>query len=191
MRIIRGLANLVALTVCGGLGATLIVAGAGRISLRSIAPYLDRSPGSVFEIVVGVILILVALRFVIATTDERIRASMFARNADGGRVALTSYAVRELISGILREEIGLDRFRVSLRHRGAGVAITVRVALTASQRVTSISERIQSVLARQVPERTGVEVTDVSILVHSIRSSGRGRGRGSREEIIHAPDYDR
>jgi len=175
--------------VSGGLGVTLILAGAGRVSLASVTPYLDRSPGTIFEILVGVVLILIALRFVIATTDERIRWSQFARDAEGGRVALTGYAVREFISGILRNELGLDRFRVSLQHRRGGVAITVRVMLTANQRVTSLSERIQTVLARQVPERTGIDVSDVSILVHGIRPGGRSRNL--REEIIHAPDYDR
>jgi uncharacterized alkaline shock family protein YloU len=189
MRVFRGVANLVALAVTGGLGVTLIIAGAGGISLGSVTPYLDQVPGTIFTILVGVVLVLIALRFVIAAADERVRAGVFARDAEGGRVALTSYAVREFISGILRDEMGLDRFHVGLQHRRGGVAITVRVTLSPSQRVTSISERIQSVLARQVPERTGIDVSDVAILVRGIRSTGRNRG--PREEIIHAPDIDR
>ena len=55
---------------------------------------------------------------------------------------------------------------------------TVRVTLAPTQRVTSISERIQSVLARQVPERTGIEVSDVSILkwcrIYGIKKPPRG-----------------
>jgi len=189
MRVIRGIANVVALVVTGGLGVTFIVAGLGGLSFASITPYLDRTPGTIFLILVGVVMILVALRFVVASADERVRAGIFSRDADGGRVALTSYAVREFISGILRDEIGLDRFHVGLQHRRGGVAITVRVTLSPTQRVTSISERIQSVLARQVPERTGIDVSDVSILVRGIRPLGRSRV--PREEIIHAPDLDR
>jgi len=189
MRVIRGVANLLALAVTGGLGVTFIIAGLGGLSFASITPYFDRAPGTIFLILVGVALVLVALRFVVATADERVRAGTFARDAEGGRVALTGFAVREFISGILQDEIGLERFHVSLHHRGGGVAITVRVTLSPTQRVTSISERIQTVLARQVPERTGIDVTDVSILVRGIRPLGRSRI--SREEIIHAPDLDR
>jgi uncharacterized alkaline shock family protein YloU len=189
MRVIRGVANVIALVVSGGLGVTFVIAGAGGISFASITPYLDRVPGAIFLILVGAVLILVALRFVIAAADERVRAGVFARDAEGGRVALTGFAVREFISGILQDEIGLERFHVALQHRRGGVAITVRVTLSPSQRVTAISERIQSVLARQVPERTGIDVSDVSILVRGIRPLGRSRI--AREEIIHAPDIDR
>jgi len=192
MRVFRGVANFIALVVTGGLGVTFIVAGIGRsqtLSFASVAPYFDRSPGTAFLIVVGAILILIAVRFLIAGADERVRAGVFSREADKGRVALTGFAVKEFISGILRDEIGLDRFHIALQHRGGGVAITVRVTLSPEQRVTAVSERIQSVLARQVPERTGVEVTDVSILVRGIRPLGRHRV--AREEIIHAPDLER
>jgi len=192
MRVFRGVANVVALIVTGGLGVTFIVAGVGAsglLSFASVTPYLDRVPGTIFLIVVGAVLVLIAVRFLIAAGDERVRAGIFAREADGGRVALTGFAVREFISGILRDEIGLDRFHVGLEHRRGGVAITVRVTLSPDQRVTSVSERIQSVLARLVPERTGVEVSEVSILVRGIRTLGRGRT--PREEIIHAPDVER
>jgi len=192
MRAFRGVANLVALIVTGGLGVAFIVGGVGGarfLSFSSITPYFDRVPGTIFLIAVGAILILIAVRFLIAAADERVRAGVFARKADGGHVAVTGFAVRELVSGILRDEIGLDRFHVALQHRGGGVAITVRVTLTPDQRVTSVSERIQSVLARQVPERTGVEVSEVSILVRGIRTFGRSRA--AREEIIHARDVER
>jgi len=175
MRVLRGVANLVALAVTSGLGITLIVAGAGVLSLASVSSYLDRMPGSVFVILVGASLILISVRFLVASADERIAAGLFAREGGGGRIALTSYAVREFISGILRDEVGLDQFRVHLEHRRDGVGITVRITLLHSQRVTEIGEQIQSVLAREVPERTGVDVSEVSILVRGIRPHGRGR----------------
>lgn len=189
MRAFRGVAHAVAFVVTGGLGVTFILGGAGVLSFTSISPYFDHAPGTIFMIILGAVLLLVATQFLVAGADERIRSGAFARQAEGGRVALTAFAIRELISGILHDELGLERYHVRLAHRGEGVAITVQVTLSPSQRVTSVSERIQSVLARQIPERTGVAVSDVSILVRSIRSTGNARTK--REEIIHARDAER
>jgi len=189
MRAIRRVANGIALLVTGGLGVTFILGGAGVLSFGSISPYFDRSPGTVFLILLGAVMLLIAAQFLVVAADERVQSTAFARQAEGGRVALTAHAIRELVSGILRDELGLERFHVRLSHRGEGVSITVRVTLSPSQRVTSVSERIQSVLARQIPDRTGVSVSDVSILVRSIRS--QGTTRKAREEIIHAPDSER
>ena len=190
MRALRRVVNGIALLVTGGLGVTFILGGVGVLSFGSISPYFDRSPGTIFLIILGAFLLLNAIRFLVDAADERIRSGSFARQTEGGRVALTAFAIRELVSGILRDELGLERFHVRLAHRGDGIGITVRVTLSPSQRVTSISERIQSVLARQVSERTGVAVNDVSILVRSIRSQGNSRTQ-QREEIIHAPDSER
>jgi len=165
----------VALAITGGLGVTLIVAGAGAISFSSVTPYLDRLPGSAFVIVVGVILLFVGIFFLVASADVRVSGAVFSREGSGGRIALTSFAVREFISGILRDEIGLERFHVRLNHRDDGVGVTVRLTLSHNQRVTDVGERVQTVLAREIPDRTGVPVTDVSILVRGIRSLGRRR----------------
>ena len=189
MRAIRRVVNPVSLVVIGGLGVTFILGGAGVLSFGSISPYLDRSPGTIFLIILGAFLLLNATQFLVAAADERIRAGAFARQADGGQVALTASAIRELVSGILEDELGLDRFRVRLSHRGDGVGIAVRVTLSPNQRVTAVSERIQNVLAQRIPDRTGVAVNDVSILVRSIRS--QGNKPTTREEIIHAPDTER
>lgn len=189
MRVFRGVANLVALLVTGGLGVTFILGGAGMLSFSSITPYLDRVPGTIFLILVGVALLFAGISFLMASAEELFRAGVFARESEGGRIALTSFAVKEYVSGVLRDEIGLDHFRVQLKRCGDGVAITVRITLSPDQRVTEVGGRIQSVLAREVPGRTGVGVSDVSILVRGIRSLGKPRPE--REEIIRAPDVER
>lgn len=178
MRILRGVASFIAVVFTGGVGVTLIVGGAGVISFASITPYLDRVPGTIFLILVGVALILSAIRFLIACADEQMGARVFSRESEGGEIALTSFAVREFIRGILRDEVGLDQFRVDLERREDGVAITVKITLSHDQSVTDVGQRIQTVLAREVPERTGVGVAGVSILVKGIRALGKGRPTG-------------
>jgi uncharacterized alkaline shock family protein YloU len=116
--------------------------------------------------------VLISVYFLIALADERLDASLFHHEGDWGRVDLAPEAIKELIGGILRKDIGLDRFRVQLRHHVKGVGITVRTMLSPEQRVTEVGERIQRELARHVEDRTGVVVGEVVVLVRGIRPSG-------------------
>jgi len=65
----------------------------------------------------------------------------------------------------------LGWFRISLSHDVDGVGIFVRTTLSPTQKVTEVGERIQRELGTHVVERTGVEVSDVVVHVHSIRAS--------------------
>ncbi len=165
-----------------GLGVGLILAGAGVLSLSSIWDFLDTVSGSILVILVGVALLLVAVHFLIELADERLSAALFHHEGGWGRIDLAPSAIKELMAGILRKDIGLDRFRILLRHEVNGVGITVRTTLSPDQRVTDVGERIQRELAKHVADRTGVEVRDVTVLVRSIRASESGIKETSRDE---------
>lgn len=178
MRTFRLLGFLGALLLTAGLGISLILAGSGVLSLASIWEWLDSVAGSVLVIIVGAALVLVGVYFLIALGDERVHGALFRSEGDWGRVDLSPVAIREFISGILKRQIGIDRFRIILRHEGHGVGITIRTTLTPDQRATDIAERIQRELAYHVADRTGVTVTDVTVFVRGIRTES-----GAQEEI--------
>jgi uncharacterized alkaline shock family protein YloU len=166
-----------------GLGVSLILAGAGVLSLTSVWDFFDTVAGSILVILAGAALILVAVHFLLALADERSRRSLFHHEGEWGRIDLAPNAIKELIADILRKDIGLDRFRVSLSHHVDGVGIAVRTTLSPDQRVTEVGERIQRELAKHVAERTGVEVSDVVVLVRSIRASETAVKETSGDEI--------
>ncbi len=168
-----------------GLGVGLILSGAGVLSLSSVWGFLDTVAGSILVILVGVALLLVAVHFLIELADERLNAALFHHEGDWGRIDLAPIAIKEFIAGILRNDIGLDRFRILLRHRVNGVGITVRTTLSPDQRVTEVGERIQRELTKYVADRTGVEVSDVSVLVRGISASESGI-RERRSDETHA-----
>jgi len=170
------------LILTAGLSISLILAGAGVLSLTSVWDFLDTLSGSIIVILVGAALLLVAVYFLIQLADERLRATLFHHEGDWGRIDLAPIAIKEFIAGVLRKEIGLDRFRILLRHDVNGVSITVRTTLAPDQRVTEIGERIQRELAEHVADRTGVEVSNVTVLVRSIRASESGIKETSRDE---------
>lgn len=184
MRQLRVLSLGASMILSAGLGIALILSGAGVLSLVSVWAFLDTVAGSILVILVGVAMLLVAAHFLIALADDRLNASLFHHDGNFGRIDVAPAAIKEFIAGILQTDIGLDRFRISLRHQVKGVGITVRTTLSHGQRVTDIGARIQRELAEQIADRTGVEVTDVTVLVRNIRpSEGVLEETGSDENI--------
>jgi uncharacterized alkaline shock family protein YloU len=166
LTVLHGLAFLFTL----GLGVTAILTGAGVLSVGSVSAAFSDAGWTILVVLVGVAVLLTALHFLLVLADDRRNEVLYSRAGELGRVEVSPTAVREFISGILRKEIGIDRFRVFLRRREDGVAIRVRTALTPDQRVTDAGERIQRELTRHVADRTGVEVREVTVFVRSIRA---------------------
>jgi hypothetical protein len=157
------------MVLAAALGVGLILAGTRVLSLSSVWRFLDTLSGSILVILVGVALLIIAVHYLIQLADERLAASLFRHQGSLGSIDLSPAAVRELISGVLRDDIGLERFHVLLRHDVDGIGIVVRTTLFPDQRVTEIGELIQRTLAEHVVDRTGIAVSDVTVLVRGIR----------------------
>jgi uncharacterized alkaline shock family protein YloU len=170
------------MSLTAGLGIGLILAGAGVFSLSSVWDFFDTVVGSILVILAGAALILVGVHFLIVLADERLSRSLFHHNGEWGRIDLAPNAIKEFIAGILRKNIGLSQFRILLRHHANGVGITVRTTLSPDQIVTEVGEQIQRELTQHVAERTGVEVSDVVVLVRNIRASETGMKESTRDE---------
>jgi len=171
MRRLRFLALGGAVILTAGLGISLVLAAAGVFSLTSVWDFLGTMTGPILVILAGGALILVAIYLLLAFKDERLNRALFYHEGEWGRIELAPNAIKELIADVLQKDIGLERFRISLRHYVDGIGIGVQTTLTPDQKVTEVGERIQRELARHVAERTGVEVSDVSVLVRSIRAN--------------------
>ena len=81
----------------------------------------------------------------------------------------------------MRDEVGIDRFQVRLRHMDDGLSIGITTTLLPEDGVAEIGQRIQETLSRRVAERTGVEVREVSVLVSNVHV---------HEEEPHMPEKE-
>jgi len=153
-----------------GLGVTMILTGVGVLTTDAVEATFGGTGWTIFLILLGVVVLLIALHYLLVLAEDRLNEVLYSRAGEWGRVEVSPTAVREFISGILRRDIGIDRFRVFLRRQENGVAIRVRTALTPDQRVTDVGERIQRELTQHVADRTGVEVREVTVFVRSIRA---------------------
>jgi uncharacterized alkaline shock family protein YloU len=154
-----------------GMGIVTILIGTDTILLVSAQQFFDTALGKAILFCLGGLLFCVAIYFAFLFYRGRAQASRFSQDGEWGKVELSPYALRELISGIMRDEIGIERFQVRLQHIGDGIAIRISTALSLEEKVAEVGRKIQETLTRHVMERTGVEVREVSVLVNSI--SGR------------------
>lgn len=183
MRQLRVLGFGAAMILTAGLGVVLILSGAGVLSLTSLWSYLDTVAGSILVILAGSALILIAVHFLIVLADERLSRALFHHEGDWGRIDLAPTAIKEFIAGILRDRIGLNQFRITLKHHANGVGITIRTTLSPDQKITDVGERIQRELSQHVADRTGVQVGDVVVLVRSIRAGETRMKESTSDEI--------
>ncbi len=171
-----------------GLGVVAILLGAGVIAFAVPSPFFVSATGIGILFFVGAVLLVIAIHFVLLAYRRQVAAARFSQEGEWGRIELSPYALREFISGILREEVGIDRFRVRLRHQEEGIAIRIQTALSPQEQVAAVGRRIQETLSQRVVERTGVEVQEVSVLVDSIRAREEEPVKREKEDTIDGDD---
>jgi len=97
------------------------------------------------------------------------------RQGPKGMIFITPETVREMAGLLLREELGLHRFRVSIRPMGEGLALDVSLRLPPGEEVPALAERLQSLLAHEVSAKTGLEIPEVRMIVEGTAKLSRIR----------------
>lgn len=180
------LLSTLATLLTGGLGVCAILEGTGILSVSDAKSFLESELATALFFLFGALLLFVGLHFVLLIIRRRSVAARFSQQGEWGKIELSASALKEFVSGILREEIGIDRFRVRLKHLEDGIAILVQTSLSLQEKVSEVGRQIQEILAHRVVERTGVEVREVSVLVGSIRPRRDVRDAEEEEEEIDA-----
>jgi uncharacterized alkaline shock family protein YloU len=173
-----------------GLGILTVLIGAGFPALADVTRFVGSPSGEALLFALGSVLILLGLYFAVLLSHARAAHRRFAQDGPGGRIELSPFALREFVNGILRQEIGIERFGVRLRHREEGIAIRIQTTLSPDQQVAEVARRIQETLTRRVAERTGVTVQEVSVLVNSIRPREQGTDPQPPEKEPMTDDLD-
>lgn len=130
----------------------------------------------------GVLLGIWAVTFVCAAIVlVRIALSRLAvrralrKQGPKGMIFITPETVREMAGVLLREELGLHRFRVHIRSMGEGLALWVSLRLPPGEEVPALAERLQGLLAQEVAAKTGLEVPEVRMVVLGTARPSRTR----------------
>ncbi len=97
------------------------------------------------------------------------------RQGPKGMILITADTVREMAGILLREELGLHRFRVHIRPMGEGLALRITLRLPPGEEVPALAERLQTLLAQEVSAKTGLEVPEVRMVVEGAARPSRSR----------------
>ncbi|MEW6216106.1 MAG: hypothetical protein AB1543_00260 [Candidatus Bipolaricaulota bacterium] len=97
------------------------------------------------------------------------------RQGPKGMILITADTVREMAGILLREELGLHRFRVHIRPMGEGLALQITLRLPPGEEVPALAERLQTLLAQEVSAKTGLEVPEVRMVVEGAARPSRSR----------------
>lgn len=169
-----------------GAVSLLLAAGAMVVAVAAIAlGNLELSiPGGALlaSTAVQVVLVVWAITCIaaaavfswIAAGQLKVRRAL-RRQGPKGMIFITVDTVREMAGVLLREELGLHRFRVHIRPMGEGLALHVALHLPPGEEVPALAERLQSLLAQEVAAKTGLEVPEVRMVVVGTARPSRPR----------------
>ncbi|MCX7750610.1 MAG: hypothetical protein N2320_03545 [Candidatus Bipolaricaulota bacterium] len=91
-----------------------------------------------------------------------------------GMILITADTIREMAGVLLREELGVHKFRVQLRPMGEGLALQVLLRLPPGEELPALAERLQNLLAQEISAKTGLAVPEVRMIVEgTARPGGR------------------
>ncbi len=163
-------------------GALSMLLAAGAMAVAVVAIAWGDLGMSVPSPLVQAVLVLWALTLVgaavvfirIAFSRLTVRRAL-RRQGPKGMILITAATVQEMAGLLLREELGLHRFRVQIRPQGEGLALQVTLRLPPGEEVPALAERLQSLLAQEVSAKTGLEVPEVRMVVEGTARPSRSR----------------
>lgn len=158
------------------LAAAAVVTALGWGQPEVAIPGIALLPPIVFRILLGIW--AVALVWAGAVFARLSRSRVVVRRAlqkpgPRGMILITPQTVREMAAILLREELGLHRFRVRVRPKEEGLALHVALHLPPGEEVPALAERLQGVLAQEISGKTGLDVPEVQIAVLGAARPGR------------------
>lgn len=153
----------------GALFATLV----GTLGFDDLQKLSERLWGTGVIYAFAAALLLAGLYFLVLILRAHIQRGRLVKEGPGGQIQISPWAIKDLVSEILRREVGLGRFRVGLARSGAGIRIKVSAELSSGQSVVRIGEEIQRLLKERVEERIGVEVAEVEVFTRAIEVARR------------------
>jgi len=163
-------------------GALSLLLAAGAMVAAVVAIAWGDLGLSVPQPVVQAVLVLWAITFLgacavfVRIAVNRLTVSRaLKRQGPKGMILITADTVREMAGVLLREELGLHKFRVHIQPMGEGLALRVTLRLPPGEEVPALAERLQNLLAQEVSAKTGLEVPEVRMIVE-----GTARPRHSR-----------
>lgn len=154
------------------LGVTFALVGANVISSDMISA-LSTTPANVVAIVAGVILVLIALRFLFYRVSRHQSTDYVAMTGEHGQIRISYDTIRQLANRKGAQMKGAESFDSRIRQGQEGIVILVRMQVLPDVDISSLSRDVQSSVKEYVEHTSGVSVERILVHVTELSQSQR------------------
>lgn len=154
----------------------------GFFSDFGLKNFLDSRAGVLLLYGIGALSALVGLYFLRKFIASYRMLLSFVQESDFGNIHISHYAVKELTSEILKRKLDLSSFRTTLSQASDGVQIEVYAKIHSKADIGELGERVQEVLRREIPDKTGLTVGRVDFYTQGVEEEKEDRSTSEPEE---------
>ncbi|EPZ48952.1 alkaline shock response membrane anchor protein AmaP [Alicyclobacillus acidoterrestris] len=156
------------------LGVALALVGANVFG-PDVQAYVEMSPVNVVAIVAGVIIVLIALRFLFYRVGRTPTTDYIALTGDHGQIRISFETLRQLANRRGNQVRGAQEFDTRIRQGQEGVVILVRMQVLPDIDIASTSREVQTVVKEYVEQHSGITVEQVFVHVTELSPHKQGK----------------
>lgn len=152
------------------LGVVLALVGVNVVGPGTIR-YLSLAPFDLVDMIVGVIIVLLALRFLFYRMGRPSSTDFVAMAGEHGQIRLSHDTIRQLANRKGMDVKGAQGFDSRIRHGQNGIVILVRMQVLPDIDISATSREVQSVVKDYVEKTSGVTVEQVLVHVTEVSNT--------------------
>ncbi len=165
---------LLVILALGGLCAGIfsIMLGTGLFGPWSITPFGDFSsyPGDIVAVVIGLVLLIVALRFFFYHLGGR-RVDFVVLDGEHGNIRISFETIRQLSNRTCKSIRGVQEFDTRVREAQNGVVLLVKLRVLPDIDLSAMGSEVQSAVKTYVEHTTGVRIEKVVVHIDEVAGS--------------------
>ncbi len=147
------------------------------ISLDDVGTSISQISGQWEAGLVGAVFLLVSIRLLLAGMRSRRIKDTIVHHNEMGDVHISLDAIKNLVEKTARHTRGVRGVKVSVKHDGQGLKVSLKTVVSPEVHVPSVSAELQEKVHAYIKNTVGVEVVDVQVLVENISNDFKTKQR--------------
>ncbi len=165
---------LLAIQSIGGFfaGIFALLLGTGVFGAWSITPFGDFGsyPRNIVAIVIGIVLIIVALRFCFYRLGGH-RQDFVVLSGENGNIQISYETIRQLATRTGKSVRGVQEFDTRVRESQNGVVLLVKIRVLPDIDLARMGSEVQAAVKEYVEQTTGVRIERVLVHIDEVAGS--------------------
>jgi len=176
-------------------GLTLISLSLEVITVDTVTAYLAKIPADFplkwITVIVGLLLILLCLRYIQASFQRSRRDKSVTFESDEGKVSITLVAIEDMLKKMLEAKTEVSRIRPKVLLRKKGIEVIARGVLTTEVNLVEFTKEIQEQVKEKVHTLLGEDKqVQVNLEIRKIALSRQDLMAEDKEPEIPFRNYE-